>query len=230
LLFLLLFLLCYSALLLTIVALLFVALLHSLTHLAFLAPCCSWNHTLLLSHYTLLLSYLVARYLTAPCCHTLFFSHHALLLTLLCCSCLIVLKIMFGYSHLDALPLFFSRIAALKVAPCYSCITPYYSCTLLLTTLLHFIVMPCATRVMSCCLWLVIVFCYLTIIPYCYALLIIGPCCPTIPPHCPTITPNCSPFSSTSWPSPIIDLLPCCSLSHLAALPSQLVLPPHFLV
>ncbi len=192
--------------------------------------CCTHYHTSLFSRLIAIKVAPCSSHITPCYSHTLLFATLLHLVVAPCFSyvmpcysrCFVVLKIMFSYLHLAALPLLFSHLAALEVAPCYSRITPYYFCALLLTTLLHFIIMPYVVHIVSCCSWLVIVPCYLAIAPYCYALLVVVPCCLAI-------TPNCSPFSSTSWPSPIVVLLPCYLLSCLVALPSQLVLL-HFLL
>lgn len=152
------------------------------------------------------------------------------------------------YIHYRASP--FSCLTPIEITPCSSCIAPCYSCTLLLIvyciSLTHLTLLTSClfTRIvllfmLFCCSHLAtfatLLFapCYfrclairalllLKLHPATYALLLCH--------RCPTITPCCSPFLGTSYPSPIVASLPCCSLSRLVVMPCQLVFPPHSLV
>ncbi len=131
-------------------------------------------------------------------------------------------------------------IALLHYAPYSSHIAPCYFHVLLLVALLHLTNAPyfshiapyyshCfATHVVllfAPCQFCYLVVCALLLLKLHLATHALLPC-----HHYPTITPCCSPFLSTSYPPPIVVSLHWCSLSHLATMPCQLVLPLRFLV
>ncbi len=90
--------------------------------------------------------------------------------------------------------------------------------------------LPCHHTFRPCCCYPAIPHRCLAIEHHCLA---IAHCCSAllaVRPCCPTIVPCYSPFSSTSWPPPPCFSLACYSVSHLVALPCQLVLSSHSLM